>query len=229
MKRSIILLTLGTLICFGCQTEPASTRYVAADLYYRYQAIEKTYTAEAKLSLRDSTTGLDSAYLVETGIAFMGSNLPSDLRNEKWVRYRTELSSTQPGDVRFTFPNAEGEQVSIPGTLRPFDSLIMGPSPTHNFGFTVYSTDKNDMLGENETLSVLFEPDDSDARLGTLLGPTTQGGEFRFARETVADWPLSTGTLTFIRRRTTPIDEQGVKGQLTEEVYSKAIRDAMVN
>lgn len=204
--------------------------HVVADLYYRYEANTGQYTSEAKMTKRDSSISIDTAYMVDGGVSFLNSGLRNDLRDDKFIRYKGILTAKPVEAPVFSFKLLSGKQVSIPGTLSPFDSLIMGPQPTKNFGFTVYHTDKDDFLRENETLSVLFQSDDGAAKLATITGPIPPAdGAFKFPRETVSDWPLSTGTLTFIRRRITPISMSGVEGQIVEEVYSKPITSAMVN
>ena len=204
--------------------------FVLADLYYRYEANTGQYTSEAKLSRRDSVLKIDTAYMVEGGVAFMNSGLRNDLRDEEFIRYKGITKAAPVDGPVFSFKLLSGKQISIPGTLSPFDSLVMGPAPTKNFGFTVYHMDKTDFLAENETLSALFQTEDGTAKLATMRGPLPPSdGAFKFIRETVSDWPLATGTITFIRRRVTPISMDGVSGQLVEEVYSKPIATAMVN
>lgn len=229
MKASILPLLAAASVLLSCNAGKSSSEYVYADVYYRYQASEGGYTAEIKLSRRDSTTGLDTAYLVNGGVGFLGSNLPSDLRDAKFIRYRNVVNAGKTASPSFTFSLPNGEQAMIKPTLQAFDTLIMGPSPTHNFGFTVYPGDLSNALQKNETLSALFEPKVSNAKLATIVGPTNAGDGYIFPRNTVADWPMERGKITFIRRRSTPIKQDGVRGILTEEYYSDAIEEAMVN
>lgn len=201
-----------------------------ADLYYRYEANTGQYTSEAKLTIRDTVHHTDSAYMADGGVSFLNSGLRNDLRDDKFIRYKGVITADPVDGPVFSFKLLSGKQVSIPGTLAPFDTLIMGPAPTKNFGFTVYHMNKSDFLAENETLSALFQADDGTAKLATMQGPLPPAeGAFKFTRETVSDWPLTRGTITFIKRRVTPISMDGVEGQLVEEVYSKPVETAMVN
>ena len=229
MKASLFFAVAMILSLASCTSWSGSNEYIYADVYYRYQASEGGYTAEIKLTRRDSTTGLDTAYLAEGGVAFLGSNLPSDLRDSKYIRYRNLVKGDDSALPAFTFNLPDGTKATIASTLSAFDTLIMGPSPTHNFGFTVYPGDLSNTLQENETLSALFEPKVSGAKLATIIGPTPVGSGYVFPRNTVADWPLEMGYITFIRRRSTPISMKGVKGVLVEEYYSAPIADGMVN
>lgn len=228
MKAIYFLLFVAFFSCNapGDVAEP----YVFTDLYYRYEASISEYTAEAKMSKRDSILRSDTAYMVEGGVAFLGSGMRNDLRDDRFIRYKSVVDAEAVEGPTFTFKLLSGKQVSIPGTLAPFDSLIMGPAPTKNFGFVVYHTNKEDFLAENETLSALFQPTEGTAKLATIQGPLPPAnGAFKFIRQTVSDWPLSSGTITFIRRRVTPIFMEGVEGQMVEEVYSKPVQTAMVN
>lgn len=230
MKTIYLFLLLAIVSC-GIADVTTTEPYVVADLYYRYEANTGQYTAEAKLTKRDSVLSIDTAYIVDGGVSFLNSGLRNDLKGDRFMRYKNTLSAKPVNGPTFSFKLLSGKQVSIPGTLVPFDSLIMGPQPTHNFGFTVYHTDKTDALAANETLSALFQPDDGNgAKLATIQGPIPAAeGAFKFGRSTVSDWPLTTGTITFIRRRVIPIHMSGVQGQLVEEVYSKPVTTAMVN
>ena len=228
MKAFYFLLFSGLVSCGSpiAHTEP----HVVSDLYYRFEAKTGRYTAEAKMTLRDTILKLDTAYMVDGGVAFLNSGMRSDLIDDRFIRYKSAFQAKPVDGPVFSFKHPSGKQISIPGTLPVFDSLIMGPAPTKNFGFTVYHTDKEDFLADNETLSALFQADDGSAKLATIIGPRPPAeGAFNFARETVSDWPLSTGTITFIRRRVTPIYMEGVEGQIVEEVYSKPVPTAMVN
>ncbi len=228
MKAFYFLLLSAIVSCSvpSVSNEP----HVVADLYYRYEANTSQYTAEAKMTLRDSTLKVDTAYMVDGGVSFLNSGMRNDLRNDNFIRYKGITKAEAVDGPVFSFKLPSGKQLSIPGTLAPFDSLIMGPAPTKNFGFTVYHTNKKDFLAANETLSALFLADDGTAKLATMQGPKPPNeGAFTFIRETVSDWPLTTGKITFIKRRVTPISMDGVEGQLVEEVYSDPVVTAMVN
>jgi hypothetical protein len=228
MKAFYLLLFSVLVSCNSIETN--TEPHVLADLYYRYEANTGRYTAEAKMTLRDSIAKKDTAYRVDGGVAFLNSGMRSDIVDDKFIRYKNAFQAKPANGPSFSFKQPSGKQTTIPGTLAPFDSLIMGPAPTKNFGFTVYHTNKEDFLAANETLSALFQPDNDTPKLATILGPRTDvGGAFKFSRETVADWPLTTGTITFIKRRVTPIYMDGVEGQMVEEVYSKPVPTAMVN
>jgi len=229
MKTLYLFLLLAVVAC-GAPSAKTDSPFVVADLYYRYEANTTQYTAEVKLTKRDSVLGTDTAYIVDGGVSFLNSGLRNDMKGDQFMRYKNTVTAKPVDGPTFSFKLLSGKQISIPGTLAPFDSLIMGPQPTTNFGFTVYHMDKSDFLAANETLSALFQPDEGNAKLATIQGPTPASeGAFKFGRSTVSDWPLSTGTITFIRRRVTPISMQGVQGQLVEEVYSKPVTSAMVN
>lgn len=227
MKAFYLLLFAALVSCNGPANDDP---FVVADLYYRYEANIGQYTSEAKMTQRDSVLQRDTAYMVDGGVSFLNSGLRNDLRDDRFIRYKGVVKAKPVDGPVFSFKLLSGKQVSIPGTLAPFDSLIMGPSPTKNFGFTVFHTDKSDSLAANETLSALFQADDGTAKLSIIQGPTEPAdGAFIFRRETVSDWPLSTGTITFIKRRVTPISINGLRGQIVEEVYSKPVSTAMVN
>ena len=225
-----LLTALLVAAAAACVTGPgADAAYVEATLLTRYLAADGRVTAEASLSKRDSTRGLDSLYVSPGGVAFLGSDLKRASRSATAQRYRETVRAASAPDTRFALTNLAGERVTIAGTLRPFDTLIMGPLPTHNFGFTVYPADAADVLGAGEELTALFVPDEGQARTGTILGPSAPGEGYHFPRNSVADWPLGEGTLSFIRRRRTPIAAAGVRGELTEEVYTRPVRSAVVN
>ena len=230
MKMIVLLaavLTTGLLACGPADS--GNREYVQADLYVRYLSEDGKYTAEATLSRRDSTRGLDTVYQSPGGVAFMGSNLKAASRSESAQRYRETIAAQADARPRFTFQLANGSQYEAVGTLAPFDTLIMGPLPTHNFGFTVYPGNERDTLGPNEMLTALFVSDEGQAYSGTLLGPTRPSDGYAFPRNSVAVWPLGQGTLSFIRRRATPLSADGLRGELVEEVYSKARPSAVVN
>ncbi|MFK8056477.1 MAG: hypothetical protein AB8F78_10190 [Saprospiraceae bacterium] len=227
--KAFYFLLLATLV--SCAAPSSSSQpFVVADLYYRYEANTGQYTSEVKLTKRDSVNNVDTAYMVEGGVSFLNSGLRNDLKDDRFIRYKGVTKAAPVDAPVFAFKLVSGKKVSIPGTLAPFDTLLMGPAPTKNFGFVVYHADKSDFLAENETLSALFQSDDGSAKLSTITGPIPPSdGAFKFPRETVSDWPLTRGNITFIRRRTTPISMDGVQGQLVEEVYSKPVPSAMVN
>jgi len=229
LMKVLYFLLLATLV--SCAAPSTSNKpFVVADLYYRYEAGTGQYTAEVKLTKRDSVLKTDTAYMADGGVSFLNSGLRNDLRDDNFIRYKGVATAAPVNNPVFSFKILSGKQVSIPGTLAVFDSLVMGPAPTKNFGFTVYHMNKSDFLAENETLSALFQGDDGSAKLSTITGPLPPAdGAFKFPRETVSDWPLTTGKITFIKRRVTPISMNGVQGQLVEEVYSKPVSSAMVN
>lgn len=222
----------------GGPASDAAAAYVEADLYYRYGDQPNTVTAEAKLRVVDSLRGRDTAYVPPGGVAFLGSDLAAATSNARGARYRgTRRLPGGLGAPRFTFVGEGGGPVEVAGALRPFDTLIMGPMPTHNFGFTVYGGAGAEPLREGEALSALFQPDDpaEAPRLASVLGPSpapeAPGAPvaFAFPRQTVADWPLGQGAITFVRRRITPLEQAGLRGRLVEEVYYPPIRSAVVN
>ena len=234
MRHYVFLLlaatTALTAAVSSCGTaNPKSEPYVHAELYNRYEAYTGGYTAEAKLSLRDSVSGLDTAYAATGGIAFLGSNLERDIVADDYIRHRGTRVTPPVDRVRYTFQRPDGTVAEVQGALQAWDTLIMGPQPTHNFGFTVYPGDDDDVLLPGESLSALFQPNDGNPVLANIRGPSSPGKGYVFPRGTVGSWPLSTGTITFIRRRTTDIEQEGVVGTLTEEVYSGQIPTAVVN
>ena len=232
MRTILSLAFAAALAAAACGPDgPAPAPYVDAELYHRYDATLGSLTAEAKLTLRDTVAGTDTAYLAPGGVAYLGSNLERTLTGSDFARHRGDVRVGDAAgiDPRFTFQLPGGEVAEVETHLRPFDTLIMGPLPTHNFGFTVYPGDPADVLLDDETLTALFTPADGTPQLATIVGPTAPEAGYVFPRETVGGWPLGQGELVFIRRRTTALAQPGLRGTLTEEMYSAPIKSAVVN
>ena len=227
---------LGLLSLWHCKSDPTtvaevkeSEEYVFADLYYRYQPADDLWTVEARLTLRDKRGTIDTPYVSPGGVSFLGSDLPQQTSLEGSTRYRSTFPIDIGSEARFTITNVDGERVTINRTLVPYDTLIMGPSPHKNYGFTVYPGDLSDTLTSEERLRVYFIPDNGSAKMATLVGPTPPDQGYIFGRGAISDWPFSSGKFTFARVRTSNFAEDGVLGVMTEEVFSDPITDAVVN
>ena len=203
----------------GCQSQPEDA--VVANVYYRYDPVVGSYTVEVELSRTEEGDSIVTAYLPEGGVSFLGSNVENDINEPSYNRFRTDFKSDFVEGAKVTFQGLAAKPITIAATLPAQDSFIIGGHITHNFGITVYSVDTTDRLLPNESLAALYQADDGQSYLGELQGPTKEPRLFQFVRQVVGSWPMGQGSIVFIRRRITPIEQDGVKGMLTEEVYSR--------
>ena len=218
--------SISLLLFSACaKTSPS----LETNAYYRYEHSLGQYTAEIELSQKDQESGQILAYQPDAGVSFIGSAIDADIAQADVARFKGERRVAALQKPYFLFKGPDGKEWRIEGTLAPIDSFTLENQPTHTFGFTVFSPLPNDTLGPNESLMALFEPVEGQAKLATLQGPTATKGVFKFPRETIGDWPLSRGRLTFIRNKITPIEQEGLKGNLTEEVYTRPFEMGVYN
>lgn len=225
----ILLLAVQCFWWVACKDGGASSEAILAEAYYRYDPSSRTYTPELTLSrmiLADSNL---TAYAPKGGVAFLGSNLENDLSEPTYHRYRQEVYASFNPQASFQFSSLSAKPIRLTATLEPMDSLTISGHVTHNFGLSVYSLDKTDLLGSNEKLAAVYESNNGEAKLAEISGPTTSPGIFQFDRTSVAAWPMGQGKVTFIRTRVTPIEQDGVIGTFTEEVYSRTQATGVFN
>ncbi len=208
---------------------PASSDTILADLYYRYDPAAGGYTVELELARTNGADSLVTSYLPEGGVTVLGNSLDNDMSEASYNRFRKEIKADFEAGAPVTFQGLSAKPITIAFTLPRQDSIAIGTNPTRNFGLTAYSLDTADRLSENENMAALFQANDGKSYLAELRGPTKTPQIFQFARETVSAWPMGNGKITFIRRRTTPLNIEGVKGSLTEEVYSRPQNTGVFN
>ena len=224
----MLLLALSFALGAGA-CGPSSDDTVIADAYYRYDPTISTYTVEVELGRTAGADSVITSYLPDGGVSFLGGNVDNDMNEATFNRFRREVESEFVEGAPITFEGLSAEPVELRATLPKQDSFTIDGHATHNFGLKVYSLDKADVLGANESLAALYQTDAGESFLAELPGPTNTPGLFQFPRKSVSAWPLSQGTVTFIRRRVSPIEAEGVRGTLTEEVYSRPQRSGMFN
>ena len=223
MSALALLLALGAVAC-GLGAEGT----VHADVFSRYDPDVGGYTVEAELS----AIGPDStrvAYRPAGGLRFLGRELEAVPGDATFAAYRAEVPSAHDPAAALEFEGLSAKPLAIPVSLPPQDSVTVGQAATHNFGLTAFSVDPADRLGPDESLVAVYRSDAGETFLGELHGPSQAPQIFQFHRTAVAAWPVSRGTLTFIRRRVTPLDGAGLRGTLTEEVYSRPQRSGVYN
>lgn len=224
--KTLSYFLLVSLFFIACKEEPKP--HLEAYLYYRYDVKTNEFTAEAMFHNIDTAKKIDEVYTPQGGVAFLGSNVDIDIQNKKMIRHRVTRRENKFIQPTFRFKNLDGEPVTIGTELKPFDTLILDRNPTQNFGFTVFGPE-GDQLLINDELSVIFDAENGQAYFATLAGPTLPDGAFKFERKSVGGWPLLRGDMIFIRRRTSDININGVKGKLVEEIYSQAIPTLLTN